>query len=66
MGSRWQVAFSVGPLALYLYLLARGHGGRYPRVVSGLVDFALLSLAGAWLAWWHFRPRGGPPPGTVS
>src|SRR4051794_40915236 len=45
MGSRWQVALSVGPLALYLYLLARWHGGRHPRVVSGLVDFALAGVA---------------------
>ena len=33
------------------------------------VDFAtaILGIAGAWLAWWLFRPRGGaPPPGTVS
>ncbi len=34
---------------------------------EGDLAIALLSLAGAWLAWWHFRPRGGaPPPGTVS
>ena len=33
---------------------------------EGDLAIAVLSLAGAWLAWWHFRPRGGPPPGTVS
>ena len=33
---------------------------------EGDLAMAVLSLAGAWLAWWHFRPRGGPPPGTVS
>jgi hypothetical protein len=32
------------------------------------VDLAVaaLSLAGAWLAWWLLRPRGGPPAGTLS
>jgi hypothetical protein len=34
---------------------------------EGDLAIAVLSMAGAWLAWWHFRPRGGaPPPGTVS
>ena len=31
------------------------------------VAVAVLSIAGAWLVWWTFRPRGsGPPPGTMS
>jgi len=31
------------------------------------VMVALISVAGAWLAWWLFRPRGGgPPAGTMS
>jgi len=42
MISHWHHAFSVGLLALYLLVLARWHGGRAPRVVSGPADFALL------------------------
>jgi hypothetical protein len=32
------------------------------------VDLAIaaLAIAGAWLAWWLLRPRGGPPAGTLS
>ena len=32
------------------------------------VDLAVaaLSIAGAWLAWWLLRLRGGPPAGTLS
>ena len=31
------------------------------------VMVALISVAGASLAWWLFRPRGGgPPAGTMS
>ena len=32
------------------------------------VDLAIaaLSIAGAWLAWWLLRPRGGPPAGILS
>jgi hypothetical protein len=32
------------------------------------VDLAIaaLSIAGAWLAWWLLRPRGGPPAGTLT
>jgi hypothetical protein len=43
MISHWHYAFSVGLLALYFLVLARWHGGRYPRVVSGPADFALLT-----------------------
>ncbi|WP_406695820.1 hypothetical protein V5E97_32950 [Singulisphaera sp. Ch08] len=42
MISHWHHAFSVGLLALYLLVLARWHGGRFPRVVSGPADFAFL------------------------
>ena len=42
MITHWQHAVSVGLLALYLLVLARWHGGRSPRVVSGPADFALL------------------------
>lgn len=42
MLSPWHFAFSVGLLALYLAVLARWHGGRAPRVVSGPADFAFL------------------------
>ena len=34
---------------------------------EGDVAIAVLSIAGAWLAWWAARPRGGgPPAGTVT
>jgi hypothetical protein len=34
---------------------------------EGDLLLGILSIAGAWLAWWLFRPQGGaPPPGTVS
>ncbi|AGA26877.1 hypothetical protein [Singulisphaera acidiphila] len=44
MISHWHYAFSVGLLVLYLVILARWHGGRYPRVVSGPADFAFLTF----------------------
>ncbi|SIO61193.1 hypothetical protein SAMN05444166_6674 [Singulisphaera sp. GP187] len=44
MLSQWHYAFSVGLLALYLLILARWHGGRSPRVVSGPADFAFLTF----------------------
>src|SRR5262249_26865019 len=44
MPSHWQLTASLGPLALYLFWLARAHGGRHPQVVSGPSDFALLAL----------------------
>lgn len=48
--------------------------GRDPSGADASLTFAevdlaiaVLSIAGAWLAWWLFRPRGGgPPPGTIS
>src|SRR6516165_2656550 len=42
MTSPLQYALMVGPLAFYLWLLACWNSGRSPRVVSGLVDHALL------------------------
>ena len=38
------------------------------QVRSAMIyPIAVLSIAGAWLVWWMFRPRGGgPPPGTMS
>jgi hypothetical protein len=40
-----QLALMVGPLALYLYVIAAWQSGRTPRVVAGPVDFALLLFA---------------------
>ena len=47
--------------------------GRDPSGADASLTFAevdlavaVLSIAGACLAWWLLRPRGGPPPGTVS
>ncbi len=42
MSGAVQLALMVGPLALYLYLLAVWQSGRTPKVVAGQVDFALL------------------------
>ena len=42
MTSPLQYALMVGPLAFYLWLLACWNSGQSPRVVSGLVDHALL------------------------
>lgn len=39
-----QVLLMAGPLAFYLYVLAIWQGGARPRVVSGAVDAALLSV----------------------
>ena len=36
---------SVGPLSLYLWVLALWQSGRNPKVVRGLTDFALLAFA---------------------
>src|SRR5882757_922117 len=43
MSSPWQYALTVGPLGFYLWVLAVWQSGRRPRVVRGLVDFALLA-----------------------
>ena len=56
MISHWHYAFSVGLLVLYLVILARWHGGRFPRVVSGPADFAFLTLGVGGLAL--FGPIG--------
>src|SRR5207244_13388422 len=42
MSGTWQYALTVGPLGFYLWVLALWQSGRHPRVVSGLVDHALL------------------------
>lgn len=44
MASAWQYALTVGPLGFYFWLLALWQSDRHPRVVRGLVDFALLAL----------------------
>ena len=52
----------------------REWGAQDPSLADAAITFAegdlvlaVLSIAGAWLAWWLSRPRGGgPPPGTVS
>jgi hypothetical protein len=44
MAYHWQYAVAVGPLALYFFVLAIWHGGRYPRVVSGAADFLWLAF----------------------
>jgi len=56
MITHWHLAISVGCLALYLGVLARWHGARYPRVVSGPADFALLIFGLGGLAL--FGPFG--------
>jgi hypothetical protein len=37
-----QLASMVGPLTVYLYVIAVWQSGRHPRIVSGFVDLALL------------------------
>jgi hypothetical protein len=55
MSSPWLYALTVGPLGLYLWTLALWHSFRYPRVVSGLADYVLLSIGiGGVLAFGPF------------
>jgi hypothetical protein len=42
MSSPWLYALTVGPLGFYLWTVALWHSHRHPRVVNGLVDYALL------------------------
>lgn len=42
MTSPWLTAITVGPLALYFWVLGSWQGGTHPRVVSGLLDYLLL------------------------
>jgi hypothetical protein len=37
-----QVALTVGPLAIYFFIIGAWQSGKHPRVVSGPVDFAVL------------------------
>jgi hypothetical protein len=37
-----QLALAVGPLAVYLYVVAIWQSGRHPRVVAGVWDYVLL------------------------
>jgi hypothetical protein len=45
MTSALHTALSIGPLALYFFLLGIWNAGRHPRVVPGQVDFGFLALA---------------------
>ena len=45
MSNPWLYALTVGPLGLYLWVLGLWHSYRHPKVVTGLVDFALLTFA---------------------
>jgi hypothetical protein len=47
---------------------ARNPSGADGSLTFGEVDLAvaMLSIGGAWLAWWLLRPRGGPPAGTLN
>lgn len=55
MASPWQYALTVGPLGFYLWVLALWQSDRHPRVVRGLVDFALLAFGvGGLLAFGPF------------
>ena len=57
MASPWQYFLTVGPLGVYLWVLAVWQSGPRPRVVRGLVDFGLLAFGvGGLLA---FGPFGG-------
>jgi hypothetical protein len=42
MPSSVLLALTVGPLAVYLYVLGLWHSGRHPRVVRGPTDYTLL------------------------
>jgi hypothetical protein len=65
MTSPWQYALTVGPLGVYLWVLASWQGGRHPHVVRGLTDFVLLAFGvggvlvfgpfGQWLSRTFFR-----------
>ncbi len=55
MSPAWQYALTVGPLGFYLWVLALWQSARTPRVVRGLLDFALLALGvGGVLAFGPF------------
>jgi hypothetical protein len=55
MTGPWHYALTVGPLGFYLWVLAFWQSGRHPRVVNGLVDFALLAFGlGGVLAFGPF------------
>jgi hypothetical protein len=42
MSLMMQVALTVGPLAGYFFIVGTWQSGRHPRVVAGLVDYAVL------------------------
>jgi hypothetical protein len=44
MTGQLPLSLAVAPLATYLFVLSLWHGGRHPRIVSGLADFALLAF----------------------
>src|SRR4051794_8939434 len=55
MPGPWQYALTVGPMGFYLWVLALWQSDQHPRVVRGLVDFALLAFAvGGVLAFGPF------------
>ncbi len=44
MSPFWQYALTVGPLGVYLWVVAFWQGGRHPRVVRGPVDSGMLAF----------------------
>ncbi|MBV8267444.1 MAG: hypothetical protein JO355_01060 [Planctomycetaceae bacterium] len=44
MTGQLRLSLAVAPLATSLFVLSLRHGGRHPRVVSGLADFAQPSF----------------------
>jgi hypothetical protein len=52
-----QIALTVGPLATYFLLLGAWQSGRDPKVIPGVVDFALLVFGVGGLV--TFGPIGG-------
>ena len=48
MASTTEITLVLIPMALYLYLLGIWHGGRHPRLISGVADMAglIFSLSG--------------------
>jgi hypothetical protein len=71
MSGAVQLALTLGPLAAYLYIVAALHSGRRPRVVSGLLDYALLlfGLSGLLLfgpvGWLLVSRAGAGAPGPL-
>jgi hypothetical protein len=57
MISALATALTLGPLALYFFVLGLWNAGRHPRIVHGPVDFGFLALA--LIGFIGFGPIGG-------